>query len=395
MPVSRFVRSAGLLLTSVALAAGALAVAPASALAADAVTLAAGANPVAYGHRTVLLGTVSPPVAGETVGIYVQTGDTSTLVVSAATNAAGAFSVSTSVSAPETFVARATDAAGNPVESAPATVLVRPRLVTSLHGSRQLGAHLYLVGSVLPRAAGAVAVSDGRHRWSVRVGPGGRFHTDLTTTDLFRYRAVVRLTPAEGYVGRQRTLSVRVELPSLTIGSTGPAVAWLEYSLHRADHYALPGIDHYYDDATADAVLAFQEVHGLPRTGSVDARVWQSLRRSAPPLARIRSGDHIEVDKTRQVLFEVRNGQVVSVSHVSTGATGNTPPGHWHVYAKQPGYTPLGMYDSLFFLRGFAIHGYSSVPAFAASHGCVRTPLWFASELYSHWGVGTSIYVFP
>ena len=45
-------------------------------------------------------------------------------------------------------------------------------------------------------------------------------------------------------------------------------------------------------------------------------------------------GDHVEVDKARQVLFLVRGGKVALVTHVSTGATGNTPLGLWHVYAK-------------------------------------------------------------
>ena len=171
-------------------------------------------------------------------------------------------------------------------------------------------------------------------------------------------------------------------------------MAWLEYRLYRLDHYALPGVDSVYDASTADAVLAFQKVHGLPRTGAVDLRLWRVLRTSGPPHARVRSGEHIEVDKTRQVLFEVRSGKVVSVSQVSTGATGNTPVGLWHVYAKGPGTNAKGMYDSLFFLRGFAIHGYYSVPSYPASHGCVRTPFWFARELYSRWGVGASVYVF-
>jgi lipoprotein-anchoring transpeptidase ErfK/SrfK len=186
---------------------------------------------------------------------------------------------------------------------------------------------------------------------------------------------------------------VRIELPPLAIGSRGPAVAWLEQRL-ALDHYTLPYRSAAFDDSTLDAVLAFQSVHGLPRTGAVDARFWEALEASAPPLARVPSGDHVEVDKTRQVLFEVRGGQVVSVVHVSTGATGNTPPGHWTVYSKQAGYNAKGMYDSLFFLRGFAIHGYASVPAYPASHGCVRTPIWFASGFYSRWGVGTNIYVF-
>ena len=119
------------------------------------------------------------------------------------------------------------------------------------------------------------------------------------------------------------------------------------------------------------------------------------LARSGPPPARIRKGDHIEVDKTRQVLFEVRRGEVAGVSHVSTGATGNTPVGRWRVYGRVRGFLASGMYNSLFFLRGFAIHGYRSVPAYPASHGCVRTPFWFADRLFARWGVGTTVYVFP
>ena len=96
---------------------------------------------------------------------------------------------------------------------------------------------------------------------------------------------------------------------------------------------------------------------------------------------------------TRQVLFEVRNGRVVRIVHVSTGATGNTPVGRWRIYRKTPGYNALGMYYSMYFLRGFAVHGYASVPPFPASHGCVRTPIWFAPGLYSRWPVGALVIV--
>jgi Putative peptidoglycan binding domain/L,D-transpeptidase catalytic domain len=382
------------LLSSVVFAAALLAVSPERALAADAVTLAVGPNPVAYGGRVTFSGTIAPAAAGEAVGIYAQGDGGSTPVVSATTDAAGAFSASATVSGPAAFVAQAADAAGNAVASAPVAVSVRPRAVASLRGSRRIGARLVVVGSVLPRTAGALTLSEGGRLRTVAVAPDGRFRMRLTTTRLYRYRAVVRLRPAAGFVGWQKTYRVRVALRPLEIGSSGPAVAWLEYRLYAVDHYALPGIGNVYGTATADAVLAFQKVHGLPRTGVVDRRVWQVLRTSRPPLARVRSGSHIEVDKTRQVLFEVRGGKIVSVSHVSTGATGNTPVGRWHVYSKGPGFNALGMFDSLFFLRGFAIHGYHSVPSYAASHGCVRTPFWFARGLYSRWGVGASVYVF-
>ena len=136
-------------------------------------------------------------------------------------------------------------------------------------------------------------------------------------------------------------------------------------------------------------------MHGLPRTGATDARFWRELEAAHAPVPRhAGAGLHVEVSKELQVLFLVRNGAVTLVSTVSTGATGNTPVGLWHVYAKGPGTNVKGMYDSLFFLRGFAIHGYYSVPSYPASHGCVRTPFWFARELYSRWGVGASVYVF-
>jgi hypothetical protein len=315
-------------------------------------------------------------------------------VSSAASRRNGTFSRVLTVAAPTPFVAVARNAEGEMIASQSALVRIRPRVVTAVHGSRIVGGDLYLDGRVLPREAGTVTVSEAGRAIPAPVGADGRFRVQLTTTRLYGYAATARLQPADGFTAWHRTQTVHVELPLLSAGARGPAVEWLENSLSRVGHYALPGVDDTFDGYTADAVLAFQEVHDLPRTGSVDDRFWRVLRTAAPPVARIRSGDHVEVDKTRQVLFEVRDGEVASIVHVSTGATGNTPPGHWYVYAKGPGYNAKGMFDSLFFLRGFAIHGYYSVPSYPASHGCVRTPIWFASGFYSRWPVGASVYVF-
>jgi putative peptidoglycan binding protein/L,D-transpeptidase-like protein len=382
-------------LRSVVLGTVAFFASPGLASAADVVTLRAGPSPVRFAGRVAFSGAVTPVVAGEAIGIYAQGRSGWLLVGSASTNAAGSFSLAATVKTHRVFVARAIDAQGKPVESAPVSVLIRPRVVASLRGSRRIGARLHLVGRVQPRVAGTVTLTEGDRVRRVAVGPNGRFVAQLTTTQIFRYRATVRLRPATGYVAWHRRYAVRIKLRPLAIGSRNAAVKWLEYKLSRLDHYALPGVDNLYDQGTADAVLAFQKVHGLPRTGSVDSRFWGVLRASGPPLARVRSGDHIEIDKTRQVLFEIRNGEVISVSHVSTGATGNTPVGHWHVYSKGPGFNAKGMFDSLFFIGEFAIHGYISVPSYPASHGCVRTPFWFASGFYARWGIGTSVYVFP
>ena len=47
-----------------------------------------------------------------------------------------------------------------------------------------------------------------------------------------------------------------------------------------------------------------------------------------------------------------------------------------------------------FFLRGFAIHGYPSVPAYPASHGCVRLPMWIAPSIFASNSYGETIYVY-
>ncbi len=132
----------------------------------------------------------------------------------------------------------------------------------------------------------------------------------------------------------------------------------------------------------------------MARTGRVDPAFWRRLQAAHVPRPHYLGGHHVEVDKTRQVLFEVDGGKVVRIVHVSTGATGNTPVGRWRVYSKVPGFNAIGMFYSSFFLRGFAIHGYHSVPSYPASHGCVRIPIWIAPSLYASNAYGEAIYVY-
>jgi L,D-transpeptidase-like protein/putative peptidoglycan binding protein len=198
--------------------------------------------------------------------------------------------------------------------------------------------------------------------------------------------------PAAGYVRSRLAVTKIVFYPRLQVGSDGPSVLALNESLHKL-HIALASVDSSYGLDTRDAVVAFQKLHGLPRTGAVDARLWRALLASNSPRARY-PGDHIEVSKPLQVLFVVRGGRVILVSHVSTGATGNTPAGRWHVYSKVPGWLPDGMFDFSFFLRGFAIHGYPTVPFYPGSHGCVRVPVWLAPQIYQYDPPGSTIYIY-
>ena len=157
----------------------------------------------------------------------------------------------------------------------------------------------------------------------------------------------LRLHPDAGYTARWKTKKRKLALPYLGMGSNGPSVRALERLLNQRQ-YALRGVGAYYGDDTAQAVLAFQKVHGLSRTGRTTPDVWRRLTRSKTPRSRVPKGNHIEISKTHQVIYEVRKGKVVNVIHTSTGATGNTPVGRWRVYSKVPGYNASHMYYSLF-----------------------------------------------
>jgi lipoprotein-anchoring transpeptidase ErfK/SrfK len=350
---------------------------------------ASPATPV-YGKTVTFRGDVTPAVAGQRVKLFADVGDGAgyTLLASTTTAADGTYAIRITARSPGSY---ATQAGGSP---SPAIVLrLRPWVTAHVKGLPYPGLRMYLRGRVTPAAAGTLELHIGTHTWKVGVNSEGRYKARLWTKTAGRHRARLELIPGSGYATRHVVRRYRIRTPSLALGSYGTAVLGLERRLHML-HYALRNVNKFYGVDTYEAVLAFQKVRRMSRTGRVNDAVWKKLGRASIPKARHPSGSHIEVDKARQVLFEVRKGRVVRVMHVSTGATGNTPIGKWHVYWKQAGLNSHGMYYSLYWYRGFAIHGYASVPAWPASHGCVRIPMWLARGLYSRWGLGTTVYVY-
>ncbi len=350
---------------------------------AEAVTLAAPAR-VSYGRAAVFIGAVTPAAAG--VPISIAAGGSS--VASGATAADGTFRIRVArLTSPGPYTAHSALAS-----SAGATVALRPQLRVTTVGTPFVGARFAVVVRLQPAAAGPVRLELKR---------GGRVVARVTRRTSFR--RVMRISVAgsvaiavttagsAGYAAASATTRVVVLRPSLALSSRGPSVRELERRL-RAMHYALQRVDGLFGGDTYDAVLAFQKVNGLMRTGRVDAALWRRILHARTPRARY-GGTHVEVDKTRQVLFEVRRGRVELVVQVSTGATGNTPLGVWHVYRRVAGFDWV-LYYPTYFLRGFAIHGYPSVPAYPASHGCVRVPMWAARRLYDLDGYGATIYVY-
>ena len=335
---------------------------------------------VGFRHRLTFRGAVVPPLANEQVLVLMR----GRFLASARTRADGTFSVTRRIGSPGPYSASWVDAA-----SAEAATTVKPQLIAHVLGTPTVGQPLTVRARLRPAAAGSIRV---------RVWRNGRLVVDarratvkLASRAAARYRIRITATPAAGFAPAARTLTTTIALPHLTRGATGPSVRALEQRLLDL-HYALERVDGVYGQDTYDAVLAFQKVNGLPRTGEVDPLFWARLARAAVPRARY-GGNHVEVDKSRQVLLEVRGGQVVLVVQVSTGATGNTPVGLWHVYSRVPGWSWVLWYPT-FFLRGFAIHGYPDVPPWPASHGCVRVPMWVATRLYAMHPYGFPIYVY-
>jgi lipoprotein-anchoring transpeptidase ErfK/SrfK len=106
-------------------------------------------------------------------------------------------------------------------------------------------------------------------------------------------------------------------------------------------------------------------------------------------------GKHIEADLSRQVMVLARGGRARHIFHISSGAPATpTIRGKFPTYRKDPGKNSLGMIDSVYFIRGYATHGYHSVPTYPASHGCLRNPPANARFIYNWIDIGDVFYVY-
>ena len=371
----------GLLLPNAALAEG------------ETVTLQIAPSPTPYGSPATFSGTLTAASPGGVVVRIVRrtTDTTGDDVAQTVTNPDGTYSLTATPTEPGKYLA----VAGTAVYSQPDVDLqLRPSLYTRLSGVRRIGRALAVTGRLQPAHSGVLRLTVRGRTRRVLVSERGYFRAALPTNRPYRLYYTLSLEPSSGFTPLSRRLRTWIYAPNLRLGSYGRSVLALERGLAQM-RYRLRNVNQRYGMDTYQAVLAFQKVHRMARTGRVGGAFWSAFRSLRVPRAHVARGTHLEVSKSRQVLYEVVRGKVVGVVHVSTGATGNTPVGRWRVYRLGPGGSLSHMYYSMYFLRGFAIHGYHSVPPWPASHGCVRTPLWLAPTLYSRWGrIGTVVYVF-
>jgi lipoprotein-anchoring transpeptidase ErfK/SrfK len=177
---------------------------------------------------------------------------------------------------------------------------------------------------------------------------------------------------------------------TLRPGDRGPQVLALQRRLTQLGYW-LGTPDGTYGDLTRQAVIALQKAAGLGRDGVTGPKTRAALARGVRPSARTGRGHVVEVDLSRQLLLIVDNGRVSRILNTSTGSGvwytapdghrghATTPAGTFRVQWQVDGWhtSPLGrLYRPKYFHpRGIAVHGYTSVPAYPASHGCVRVSL--------------------
>jgi lipoprotein-anchoring transpeptidase ErfK/SrfK len=231
-------------------------------------------------------------------------------------------------------------------------------------------------------------------------GPSGRSGIAVVPFTVRRTgRVVVRVAkPATAQLPRMVAKPAVVQIAPMAAraGARGPVVRLLQRQLAALGYVVgRPGV---YDDRTARAVLAFRKVTGMARTTVASPGVFRRLARGRGRF-RVRfprHGKHVEADLSLQVLALIRGRRVERIYPMSSGKP-STPTviGHFRVYRKQPGFNSNGMFMSNYFIRGYAIHGYASVPVFAASHGCLRVPIPDAVSIDRWLRLGDRVDVYP
>jgi N-acetylmuramoyl-L-alanine amidase len=205
-------------------------------------------------------------------------------------------------------------------------------------------------------------------------------------------QAVPQLRPA---VAAAPARAMMITQPVLRLGSSGTAVVQLQRRLATL-HYDVGPIDGGFGSQTFHAVVAFQKVNGLVRDGIVGPRTWYALAHPVIPRPRRwLSASSLEVNVTRQVVYLARQGVVLRILDASTGkASTPTPLGNFSIQRRIDGWrqSTLGlMWRPNYFYRGYAVHGSTSVPAYPASHGCVRVTIPAMNRLWSQLRIGMPV----
>jgi lipoprotein-anchoring transpeptidase ErfK/SrfK len=188
--------------------------------------------------------------------------------------------------------------------------------------------------------------------------------------------------------------------PPTPTGPETPSVRTLQQRLADLGYLPADAVDGTPGPATANALIAFQKWQGLQRDGTLGPQTQAALAGAVrpTPIARGGPGRRVEVLIDRQLVLAIQDDQVVRAIAVSTGKPSTpTPTGSFKVYAKFPRWWSTPFQEWLLwaapFVGGVALHQFPDVPAYAASHGCVRVTRYDEPWLFDFVSVGTPVAV--
>jgi peptidoglycan hydrolase-like protein with peptidoglycan-binding domain len=204
--------------------------------------------------------------------------------------------------------------------------------------------------SITPRRSGRPAAP----LWIVLIAA-------LSMTAAFAVPAAAVSAAAPGL----RATATAAAYPTIRYRARGAAVTYLQQRL-TALAYDVGGVDGIFGPDTLHAVYAFRKVQAIAVDGVV--------------------------------VYLTRAGAVTRILDASPGkASTPTPTGDHTVYRRINGWrqSSLGLlWRPNYFRGGYAVHGSTSVPTYAASHGCVRVTVAAMNRVWSQLHIGERVHVY-
>ncbi len=290
----------------------------------------------------------------------------------------------------------------------PQATSTKVRLKGIRKGKVTAGKRIKVAGTVRPFRAGqrvTIVLSRGKKtvkRVTVKVRAKGkgsslgqfRFARKMVAPGMYRVQALLHKGANWGR-SKDRSRPFRIRYPSLKKGNSGPPVKTLNGLLNHLGYVSSKGSR--FSSATGRAVLAYRKVNNMARKEKATSSVFKKLAKGKGgfKLKHPGAGKHVEADLSKQVMVLAKHGRVDEIYTISSGAPATpTIRGKFRFYRKDAGYNSLGMYYSIYFIRGYATHGYHDVPTYPASHGCLRNPIPDSVHIYNWIDLGDPIYVY-
>lgn len=198
-------------------------------------------------------------------------------------------------------------------------------------------------------------------------------------------------------VGKDSTKhkTFRVRYVGLAHNQCGRVVAGFRKALNRLA--LVPAQGRCFNGKMERAVLAYRKLNDMTRNARASKTIVQRVfnGKGGYRVRRPGLGDHMEAPLSKQVIVFARGNRPYAIFPTASGAPATpTILGTYSFYWKDPGYNSLGMYYSSYFIRGYATHGYHSVPNYPASHGCLRTFISDQPRIYNITEIGMKVYTF-